>query len=245
MRIWYSVEWMVNESSGNESCSRKKKMVKSLKWVFKTLENWKKKLKEEIFALCLLNKSLKLKKEEKKQHRIQQRSCLPVKYLNCNTGLHQQHMIPTKCTRFISRHFLDMVHGRLNCHTVATFLIIAQRRLLFDKFREVSSLYRNFMVFFRKCVKFIWKFSMGAWKREWKNMRENQAKCVKLDRSARRFQDVFKTSCQDVFKTSAKTSSRHLQDVLHRCLQVVLNHQVKLFAWLKNLPRSHFWEIYG
>ena len=66
MTGWYSVEWMVNESSGNESRSRKKKMMKSLKWVFKTLENWKKKLKEEIFALCLLNKSLKLKKEEKK-----------------------------------------------------------------------------------------------------------------------------------------------------------------------------------
>ena len=32
-----------------------------------------------MFPSCLLNKSLKIKKEEKKQHRFQQRSCLPVK----------------------------------------------------------------------------------------------------------------------------------------------------------------------
>ena len=79
-----------------------------------------------------------------------------------------------------------------------------------------------------------------------------------------------KTSCQDVFKTSsrhlAKTSSRHLQNVLQRCLQEVFKtyHQVKLFfltsLWdvftfqrctakdgylQKDLPKSHFWEIYG
>ena len=55
--------------------------------------------------------------------------------------------IPTKCARFISRHFLDMMRGRLNCQTVATSLIIAHRSLLFDKFRVVSSFYKNSMVF--------------------------------------------------------------------------------------------------
>ena len=76
--------------------------------------------------------------------------------------------------------------------------------------------------------------------------------------SSRHFQDVFKTSSknvfktssrrlQNVFKTSAKTPSRHLQDVLQGCLQDVLKtyHQVKLIAQLKDLPRSHLWEIYG
>ena len=54
---------------------------------------------------------------------------------------------------------------------------------------------------------------------------------------SRRLQDifVFKTSSrrlQNVFKTSAKTSSRHLQDVLQGYLQDVLKtyRQVKLFA---------------
>ena len=81
----------------------------------------------------------------------------------------------------------------------------------------------------------------------------------------RRIQDIFKTSCQDVFKTFwrrvqdifktssrrfkevFKTSSGHLQDVLQRCLQDLFKmyHQIKLFAWVKDLPRSHFWEIYG
>ena len=47
-------------------------MMKSLKWVFQTLvirlqlKKNKNKLKEEIFPSCLLNKSLKIKKEEKK-----------------------------------------------------------------------------------------------------------------------------------------------------------------------------------
>ena len=56
-----------------------------------------------------------------------------------------------------------------------------------------------------------------------------------------RLQDVFKTffvfkissrRLQNVFRTSAKTSSRHLQDVLRGYLQDVLKtyHQVKLFA---------------
>ena len=93
-------------------------------------------------------------------------------------------MIPTKCAHFISRNFLDMMHGTLNCQIVATLLIIAKKSLLFDKFREVSSFYINSMFFLRKCVTFIWKFSMRAWKREWKNMPKNHAKCVKRDRSA-------------------------------------------------------------
>ena len=67
-------------------------------------------------------------------------------------------------------------------------------------------------------------------------------------------QDIFKTSSrcfEDVFKKSsrrlAKTSSKHLEDVLQRCFQVVFKtyHQVKLFAYVKDLPRSSFWEIYG
>ena len=86
--------------------------------------------------------------------------------------------------------------------------------------------------------------------------------------SSRRFQDVFKTSSRRL----AKTSLRHLQNVLQRCLQEVFKtyHQVKLFLLIrfqdvfetyskrfwdvlqskggylqKDLPRSHFWEIYG
>ena len=75
--------------------------------------------------------------------------------------------------------------------------------------------------------------------------------------SSRRFQDIFKTSSRRL----AKTSLRHLQDVLQRCLQEVFKtyHQVKLFLLIcfwdvlqskggylqKDLPRSHFWEIYG
>ena len=53
--------------------------------------------------------------------------------------------------------------------------------------------------------------------------------------SSRRLQDVF------------KTSSRRLQDVLQRYLQDVFKeyHQVKLFAYVKDLPRSHLWEIDG
>ena len=48
--------------------------------------------------------------------------------------------------------------------------------------------------------------------------------------SSRRPKDIFKTSCQDVFKTSAKTSSRHLQDVLKtssRGLQDILKTSCK------------------
>ena len=69
--------------------------------------------------------------------------------------------------------------------------------------------------------------------------------------SSIRFQDAFKTSCQDVFKTFW----RRLQDILERHLQDVFKkyHQVKLFLLTslrdgdlqKDLPRSHFWEIYG
>ena len=69
--------------------------------------------------------------------------------------------------------------------------------------------------------------------------------------SSRRHEDVFKTSFKNVFKTS----SRRLQDVLERYLLDVFKtyHQVKLFlsksprdGYLeKDLPRSHFWEIYG
>ena len=109
--------------------SRKEKMMKSLKRVFQILKirsQLKKKtqLKEEMFRSCLLNKSVK----KKKQHRLRQKgSVCQLRY-----GLHQQHMIPTKCARFISRHFLNMMHSRLNCETVATLLIIVHRRLLFD-----------------------------------------------------------------------------------------------------------------
>ena len=124
-----------------------------------------------MFPSYLLNKGLKIKKEEKKSNIAFGKG--PVCQLRYS--LHQQHMILTKCTHFISRHFLDMMHGRLNCHTVAPLLIITHRRLLFDKFREVSSFYRNSMFFLRKCVKVIWKFSMRAWKHEWKNMHENHA----------------------------------------------------------------------
>ena len=87
--------------------------------------------------------------------------------------------------------------------------------------------------------------------------------------SLRRLQDIFKTSLrhlQDVLKTS----SRLLQYVLQRSLQDIFKtyHQVKLFLlthfqndfetypkrfWdvlqrrlsIEDLPRSHFWEIYG
>ena len=98
-----------------------------------------------MFPSCLLNKSLKIKKEEKKSSiAFGKGPVCQLRYCHC-----QQHMIPTKCARFISRHFLDMMHDRLNCQTVATLLIIAHKRLLFDKFREVSSFYRNSM-FFKK-----------------------------------------------------------------------------------------------
>ena len=58
-----------------------------------------------------------------------------------------------------------------------------------------------------------------------------------------RLQDVFKTFSRRL----AKTSSRHLQDILQRCLQDVFKtyHQVKLLIQVKDLPRSHIWEIYG
>ena len=78
--------------------------------------------------------------------------------------------------------------------------------------------------------------------------------------SLRRFQDVFKTSFPDILKTSSK----RLQDALKKYLQDVFKtyHQLKLFSLtsLRNfasqtyctngylqedLPRSHFWEIYG
>ena len=67
------VSWLQEISSGNESRSRKEKMMKLLKRVFQTLairSHLKKKiikqLKEEMLPSCLLNKSLKVKKEEKK-----------------------------------------------------------------------------------------------------------------------------------------------------------------------------------
>ena len=60
-----------------------------------------------------------------------------------------------------------------------------------------------------------------------------------------RLQGVFKTSCKSVFRTSSRRLKkfwRCLQDVLQRRLHDVLKtyHQVKLFAQLKDLPRSHF-----
>ena len=69
--------------------------------------------------------------------------------------------------------------------------------------------------------------------------------------SQRRFQNVFKTSCIGVFKTFSrgiiklkcscwqvfKTSSRRIHHVFERyCEEDYLQ---------KDLPRSHFWEIYG
>ena len=115
--------------------------------VWKKILNLKKKLikqlKDEMFPSCLLNKSSKIKKEKKSNIAFGKGPVCQLRY-----GLWlTQHMIPTKCARFISRHFLDMMHGRLNCQTVATSLIIAHRRLLFDKFREVSSFYKNSMAF--------------------------------------------------------------------------------------------------
>ena len=76
---------------------------------------------------------------------------------------------------------------------------------------------------------------------------------IPLQDTSRRFQDVFKMSCQDVFKTASirlaktssrhlqgvfKTSSRHFQDVLQRCLQDVLKtyHQI-----VNCLPRSRIY----
>ena len=135
-------------SFGNESRSRKEKIMKFLKWVFQTLairsqleKKYIKQLKEETFPSCLLNK-FKDQKGIKSNIAFGKGTVCQLRY-----GLHQQHMITTKCTRFISRHFLDMMHGRLNCQTVATLLIIAHRRSLFDKFREVSSFYRTSMFF--------------------------------------------------------------------------------------------------
>ena len=77
---------------------------------------------------------------------------------------------------------------------------------------------------------------------------------------------MFSKRLQDIFKTS----SRHLQDVLQKCLQDVFRtyYQVKMFFVTQfqdvletyskrfldvllrclstlGLPRSHFWEIYG
>ena len=98
-----------------------------------------------MFPSYLLNKGLKIKKEEKKSNIAFGKG--PVCQLRYS--LHQQHMIPTKGAHFISRHFLGMMHGRLNCQTVATLLIIAHRRLLFDKFREVLSFHRH-SLFFKK-----------------------------------------------------------------------------------------------
>ena len=50
---------------------------------FKFFKKIIKRLKEEMFPSCLLNKSLKIKKkkkkEKKKQHSFRQMSCLPVK----------------------------------------------------------------------------------------------------------------------------------------------------------------------
>ena len=45
---------------------------------------------------------------------------------------------------------------------------------------------------------------MRAWKREWKNMRKNHAKCVKLDRS-----DHFDANCGKI---------RYVSDRLLKCL---------------------------
>ena len=72
-------------SFGNESRSRKEKIMKFLKWVFQTLairsqleKKYIKQLKEETFPSCLLNK-FKDQKGIKKQHHFRQRYCLPVK----------------------------------------------------------------------------------------------------------------------------------------------------------------------
>ena len=68
-------------------------------------------LKAEIFPSCLLNKSLKVKKWWKKSNITFSKG--PI--FQFRYSLHQQHMILTKCTHFISRYFLDMMHDRLNC----------------------------------------------------------------------------------------------------------------------------------
>ena len=101
-----------------------------------------KQLKEETFPSCLLNKSLKKKRKKKSNIALGKGPVCQLKYV-----LWLVQHIPPKCVCFISRHFLDMMHSRLNSQTVATLLIVAHRRLLFDKFREVSSLYKNSMVF--------------------------------------------------------------------------------------------------
>ena len=70
--------------------------------------------------------------------------------------------------------------------------------------------------------------------------------------SSRHLQEVFKTFwrlLQDIFKTSFKnvfkTSSRHLQNLLQRYLQDVFKTYYQVRDLQKDLPRSHFWEIYG
>ena len=188
MILWYSGEWMVSWlqeiSSGNESHSWKEKMVKSLKWVFEILDirlQLKKiikiimeQLKAEIFPSCLLNKSLKVKKWWKKSNITFSKG--PI--FQFRYSLHQQHMILTKCTHFISRYFLDMMHDRLNCQTVlVTLLIIAHRRLLFDKFRELSSFYRT-SIFFKENAR--------NWFGSYQCVREsvNKKICVKITPNA-------------------------------------------------------------
>ena len=75
----------------------------------------------------------------------------------------------------------------------------------------------------------------------------------------RRLQNDFKTSCKNVFKTSSrrleKMSSRRFQDVSWNWTVLVSTSSIRIqhvFGMYykdgylqKNLPKSHFWEIYG
>ena len=100
-----------------------------------------------------------------------------------------------------------------------------------------------------------WKtFLQDALKASWKRLEDVLQKHVEdiLKTSSRRFEHVFKTSSrclakmsQDVFKTYHQIKLFLLNTLLNTSIQHVSETYCKDGYLQRDLPRSHFWEIYG
>ena len=81
--------------------------------------------------------------------------------------------------------------------------------------------------------------SEDVFKTSWSRPIYSSWPCV-FKRSSRRFQDVFKTSCQDVFKTFSK----HLQDVLQKRRQDILKTSSKLLQDVLKTSSRHLQDVF-